>query len=269
MNDASAMALAGVFDRAAAEYDTAIPFFVRFGRRLVELAEIHVGESVLDVASGRGASLLPAAEAAGAGGRVVGVDLAPQMVQFLHDDLHNLRLAQASVLVGDATRLALPDDEFDVALCGFALMLLPEPTHAAAELLRVLHPHGRVAVSMPTGAGDEWSFFGELFAEFAPRAVRSLPPATGPPVDLAAILHEAGFTDIRTLDETEDFAFADADALWRWAWSQGMRVFLEALPSDALDDLRSAAQDRLRAMTRTDGSIPFHQRVRYVLGSKP
>jgi ubiquinone/menaquinone biosynthesis C-methylase UbiE len=47
--------VAAVFDRAAEVYDTAIPFFARFGKRLVELADVRPGESVLDLASGRGA----------------------------------------------------------------------------------------------------------------------------------------------------------------------------------------------------------------------
>jgi O-methyltransferase / aklanonic acid methyltransferase len=269
MSDARDLAVAAVFDRAAEVYDTAIPFFARFGQRLVELCDVKVGEAVLDLASGRGASLCPAARAVGVAGRVVGIDLAPKMVELLRDDLGHLGLTQASVMVGDATRLDLPDNEFDVALCGFTLMLLPDSRRAAAELARVLRPGGRVAVSMPTGAGPEWSFFGELAAQFAPRAVRPLPPAPGSTVDLAVLLREVGFDDVRALDEVEGFAFTDADEWWRWIWSQGMRAFLEALPIDALDDLRSAAEERLHTMTSADGSIPLHQGVRYAFGVKP
>jgi ubiquinone/menaquinone biosynthesis C-methylase UbiE len=268
MSDARDMAVAAVFDRAAEVYDTAIPFFARFGKRLVELADVRPGESVLDLASGRGACLRPAAEAVGTGGRVVGVDLAPKMVELLREDLQRLGLRQSSAMVGDATHLDLADNEFDVALCGFTLMLLHDPKRAAAELIRVLRPGGRVAVSMPTGAGPEWSFFGEIAAQFAPRAVRPLPPALRAPVDLAALLREVGFHDIRSLDEAEDFTFTDADEWWRWVWSQGMRVLLEALPPDALDDLRAAAEERLQTMMR-DGSIPLRQYVRYTLGIKP
>jgi ubiquinone/menaquinone biosynthesis C-methylase UbiE len=49
MTDARDMAVSAVFDRAAEVYDTAIPF-ARFGRRLVELADVQTGESVLDLA---------------------------------------------------------------------------------------------------------------------------------------------------------------------------------------------------------------------------
>lgn len=61
--------LVGVFDRAAATYDTVIPFFATFGRALVEHATLARGEVVLDVAAGRGAVLFrrrpPSGRAAG------------------------------------------------------------------------------------------------------------------------------------------------------------------------------------------------------------
>lgn len=269
MTDPSTDYVAAVFDRAADVYDTAIPFFSRFGRRLVELGAVRTGEVVLDVASGRGASLIPAAEAVGAEGRVVGVDLAPTMVKRLRGDLERLQLMHASVYVGDAMSLDFCDNEFDVALCGFTLMLLPDPTRAVAEIVRVLRPGGRVAVSMPTGAGPDWAFFGELMMQFAPRAVRPLPPppqSTSP--DLAVLFGNAGLDDTRIVDEIEEFAFAGTDAWWTWVWSQGMRAFLEALPADALDELRAAADTRLRPLAGPSGSIPLRQGVRYAIARR-
>lgn len=60
-----AHAIAAVFGRAAAAYDSVIPFFARFGERLVERAGIQPGDRVLDVGCGRGAALFPAAERTG------------------------------------------------------------------------------------------------------------------------------------------------------------------------------------------------------------
>jgi len=80
-NDAEA--IAGVFSRAAATYDTVIPFFARFGAGLVERAPILPGDRVLDVGCGRGATLLPAAGRVGPTGTVLGVDLAPDMIVLL------------------------------------------------------------------------------------------------------------------------------------------------------------------------------------------
>jgi ubiquinone/menaquinone biosynthesis C-methylase UbiE len=68
---------ASVFGRGARDYDrVGTPVFGRLGRRLVELAGVHAGGRVLDVATGRGAVLFAATERAGERGRVIGVDLA-------------------------------------------------------------------------------------------------------------------------------------------------------------------------------------------------
>ena len=72
--------VAASFDHLAPEYDFA-GCFVHFGQRLVDVVGVQPGHCVLDVASGRGAVLFPAAERAGAGDRVVGIDLAEGMVQ--------------------------------------------------------------------------------------------------------------------------------------------------------------------------------------------
>ena len=269
MSEPATSAVASVFDRAADVYDTTIPFFARFGARLVELADVHIGETVIDVASGRGASLIPAARAVGPTGRVLGVDLATTMVERLQGDLARLGLDHASARIGDAQRLDVDDGAFDVALCGFTLMLLPKPDRAVTELARATRPGGRVAVSMPTGAGPQWSFYGELIAQFAPRAERPLPPPPGSTLDLDALLRDAGLDEIRIVDETEVFTFANSDAWWSWVWSQGMRAFLEALPADALEDLHTAADARLAALAAPDGSIPLHQNVRYGLAGRP
>jgi hypothetical protein len=58
-------------------YDTVIPFFATIGARLVELAELRPGESVVDVGAGRGATLVPAAERVGPAGRVLELRAAP------------------------------------------------------------------------------------------------------------------------------------------------------------------------------------------------
>ena len=68
MHSSTKQAVRDAFALAAPSYDRVGPaFFQTFGRRLVELADIRPGMSVLDVGCGAGAALLPAAEAAGPG----------------------------------------------------------------------------------------------------------------------------------------------------------------------------------------------------------
>jgi O-methyltransferase/aklanonic acid methyltransferase len=257
--------LAELFGSTAATYDKVIPFFATFGARLVELAGVSAGEEVLDVAAGRGASLFPAAERVGPQGRVVGIDLAPAMVELLGEDVASRELTNATVTLMDAEDIVLPAASFDVVLCGFTLWLLPHPDRAAAGFSRVLRPGGRVAVSAPTGAGPAWDFFAPLVQRFAEQpAAAAAPPAN----DMADALAGAGFTDLEVLDETAHFAFADEHAWWEWAWSTGMRGAILTVPPEARDQLRAAALDHVRTLAGPDG-IPLDQGVRFVLARRP
>jgi ubiquinone/menaquinone biosynthesis C-methylase UbiE len=256
--------LAEVFGRAAPTYDTVIPFFEVFGRRLVELAAPPPGSRVLDVACGRGASLLPAAEAVGPGGEVVGVDLSPEMVRCLTDEIQRRSLPNARALVGDAHNLDFDDGSFDLVVCGFTLMLFPDPTDAVRELLRVVRPGGLCALSQPRGAGQPWSFWADLVVQYEPLASDTVPPQPLP-IDLDETARAAGFVGIRVIDETHHFRFPEPESWWEWAWSQGMRGFLESLPEGARDDLRAEAMARL---AEVDG-LDLDQRVRFVLARRP
>lgn len=260
--------LAGVFGRAAVTYDTVIPFFASFGRRLVQLADLQPGERVLDVATGRGALLFPAAAAVGPAGSVLGVDLAPEMVSGLGDDVARRSVTNAEVRQISATRLALDDASFDVVLCGFGLHLFPDADAAGAEIHRVLRPGGRCAVSAPGAPGPGWDFFGEVAAGFASRFRGPLPPPPDPGFDLAGLLSRAGLR-VESATELEGrFVFGDRNAFWGWAWSQGMRAWLEALSEEDLVAFREAIFERL-APLEGDGGLQFQQAAKVVLARRP
>lgn len=115
--------VSGIFDGAASTYDQAGPrFFSYFGRRLVEIAQIPHQSKVLDVATGRGAVLYPAAQAVGSQGSIIGIDLSEMMIQETSKELVRKRLSpKVEVRLMDAENLQFPDETFDNVLCGFAV----------------------------------------------------------------------------------------------------------------------------------------------------
>ncbi len=140
--------IAGVFSRAAATYDQIGPrFFSHFGRRLVELAHIPGGAAVLDVACGRGAALLPAAEQVGRRGRVVGVDIAADMVSRTSAEVKRAGLGNVDIFEMDAEHLEFPDAAFDYVLCGLSLFFFPDLSRALGEFHRVLRDGGRLGIT--------------------------------------------------------------------------------------------------------------------------
>lgn len=252
--------VAAVFGRTAAEYDKVIPFFGRFGEWLVATAGVGPGDRVLDVACGHGASVAPAVEA---GAHVVGIDLAPEMVEATRARVGD----RAEVRVMDAEALHFPDAGFDHVLCGFSAHFFPDRAAVFAEWGRVLKRGGQAAVALHTGANQQMGFFMEVAGRFLSRATEP-PPPVPQPFDLDAELEAAGFLDLRHVDHEETFVFPDEEAWWAWLHTQGQRFVIDLLPPDAVDELRAACFDRLRPH-RTDDGYVLRQRARATLAHTP
>lgn len=248
--------MAGVFGRAASTYDDVIPFFTRFGEWLVATAGVEAGHDVLDVACGHGASLLPAVRA---GARVVGIDLAPEMVEVARRRVGG----RADVRVMDAESLAFPDASFDRVLCGFAVGFFSDRAAAFAEWRRVLRQGGTAVAGVHTGPNEEMGFFIDVARPFFSRATGEMPPLPAP-FDLEAELQVAGFTDVEHVDHEETFVFSDEERWWAWLHTQGQRFLIDALPPDAVEELKQACFQRLRPH-RTPSGYVLTQRVRATL----
>ena len=265
-DDSRSQEMASVFDRSAPTYDSVIPFFAHFGRRLVELAELQAGERVLDVGAGRGAASFPAAEAVGPDGTVVAVDLSAGMIRHLDIEREQRGVSNLEARVADAHDLDF-NNEFDVVLSGSVLHIVPDPGAVTKGMYAALRPKGRFVICHPAGGGEQWDFFGDVLRSFAPRAARPLQPPPTPP-DLEGLLGSAGFVDLDVSEEVGEFTFENEDAWWRWVWSQGMRGFLEAFDDGVLDEVRTEMFARVSALREPEG-IPLHQKMRYLRGRRP
>ena len=110
--------------------------------------ELRAGERVVDVACGTGLVSFAAAEAVGAAGRVLGVDISGAMVDAAQRRADALGVGHAAFARMDAEALDLADADFDVGLCGLGLMYVPDPALAVRELCRVVRPGGRIGLAV-------------------------------------------------------------------------------------------------------------------------
>ncbi len=110
---------------------------------MAELVGLRPGERVLDVACGTGDWTRCAAERVGMQGRVVGLDVSPEML-----DVARQKNGAATIewREGSADALPFPDAAFDVVCCQLGLMFFPDRVAALAEMRRVLAPGGRLAL---------------------------------------------------------------------------------------------------------------------------
>lgn len=267
--DAAKRFRAGVFGRAAATYDqVGAPLAALFGQRLVEIAGMGEGDRVLDVACGRGAVLVPAAETVGSGGRVIGIDLAAEMVELAADELRRRGLENAEVRVADGERLdGFAAGEFDCVACAFALFFFPDPAGALAEFRRVLRPGGTVAISTWGKEDPRHGWYFALLKEFDVQ-VRMMTTPFDEAGQLAEALTTAGFEAITTESERHVVRLADPETWWRWALSAGARAHIESLEPPARERFKRMAFQRLRE-TYEDGPIELAADALFTVGHAP
>jgi demethylmenaquinone methyltransferase / 2-methoxy-6-polyprenyl-1,4-benzoquinol methylase len=135
-----------MFDRIAHRYDTVNSVLSAgtdsgWRRRAARETRLREGGSALDVACGSGKLTAQLAKLTGAGGRVVGLDFSPPMLDVARRDHPGLEF-----LEGDALSLPFDDATFDAATIAFGLRNLAEPVRGLREMLRVVKPSGRLVV---------------------------------------------------------------------------------------------------------------------------
>jgi ubiquinone/menaquinone biosynthesis C-methylase UbiE len=141
--------------KAAATYDAAsdhfddepLRFWERIGRRTVERLALPRDGNVLDVGCGTGASALPAAEAVGPNGLVIGIDLSTRLLDRARDKAKALSLSNVEFRCADMTSLGYPDGCFDAVVSVFSIFFVPDMEGLIRELWRMVRPNGKLAVT--------------------------------------------------------------------------------------------------------------------------
>ncbi|WP_192810133.1 class I SAM-dependent methyltransferase [Actinomadura rudentiformis] len=258
--------MARIYREAAADYDQVGPaFYAANGERLVARVGVAAGEQVLDAGCGRGACVLPAAEA---GGRVVGVDLSPEMVGLTRVAAERRGLTSVAVKVGDAQAPEFPEGTFDVVLSGFVLRLLPDPAAALRSYARVLKSGGRFGATIYASTfGAEWEPVRALLESFmAPATTRPPVVELDPAERLAELMSDAGFGEVNVEDEPFDIWLAGPDEWWHYMWASGYRGMMDRIPADRREEARRVACEAADALRAADGRLLLPQTVRYALG---
>jgi arsenite methyltransferase len=106
-------------------------------------ADYKPGETVVDLGSGGGTDCILAARAVGPTGRVVGVDLSPNMVALARRSRSQLGLSNLEFFQGEAEHLPMQDASADVIISNNTINLSPDKDALFAEMYRVLKPGGR------------------------------------------------------------------------------------------------------------------------------
>lgn len=168
------------------------------------LADLHPGETVLDLGSGGGIDVLLSARRVGPAGKAYGLDMTDEMLALAEENKRKAGVSNVEFLRGEIENIPLPDNSVDVIISNCVINLSANKDRVLAEAFRVLKPGGRFAVSDVVTRG-----------EMAPEIRKSVLLWVG---CVAGALEEneyrgklarAGFEDI-TLEPTRIYRVADA-----------------------------------------------------------
>ena len=254
---ASKHSLEALFDGAAATYDRAGPsLFAQWGARLVELMALQPGDRLLDVATGRGAVLLPAARQVGPSGRVVGIDLSAAMVEDTARTAATLGLNQVSVVKMDAEQLDFADASFDAVACAFGLFMFPAQQVALGEMARVCRAGGLAGFSVfgrtPPPFDPAWSIFGQQALAYG-ISVRLPQRAALTPDELSTLLGRAGLRNTEVISETTDALYPTEDDWWAFQLTLGTRATILAMDEATRARFKEDYFTNLRPLFQPDG----------------
>ena len=191
------------------------------------IAALQPGETVLDLGSGAGFDCFLAARQVGESGRVIGVDMTPDMVSRARANATRGGYANVEFRLGEIEHLPVADASVDVILSNCVINLSPDKAQVFRDAFRVLKPGGRLALSDIVLTAD-------LPADMREEAALHTACVAGAVnvAELSDLLAAAGFIDIRIAPKD-----ASRDYIQHWAPGRGVENFIASANLSAVKPL--------------------------------
>ncbi len=246
-----------LFDSAAASYNRSGPsIFTEFGERLVEQVPMERGARVLDVATGTGAALLPAARRVGQDGHVTGIDLSGGILKEAENAVRSECLTNVELLKMDAGHLEFADNTFDVVMCALGIFLFPNMDASLREMHRVCTPGGHIGISVfdknPLPFEPGLPLLLQQFAAYQVGVMMPQPTAYAAN-EVETLLSRSGFSTIETSSERYEFVYASEDDWWAFLLTVGPGATIREMDEETRSRFKDEYLVGLRPLFNDDG----------------
>lgn len=245
----------GVWNRISQLYLRELdPRFAAVVENVVRRGDLKAGQRVLDLGTGTGSVAMRAAALVGAAGKVIGVDISPEMLVVTRQRFVEAGYPNVDLREGRAEQLPADDGAFDAVLASLSLMYVLDRAAAAREMRRVLRPGGRfVAAVWAAAERCDIVLFQQTAGKFAP----SPPvPGVGPgaladPTGFVRQLADVGITASVEMEEL-GFDFPDFELAWE--------VLAGVTTAQLAPERRQEAKEAVQAVMWPHGQGPRHFR---------
>ncbi|MEE8133019.1 MAG: methyltransferase domain-containing protein [Nitrososphaerales archaeon] len=230
--------------------------------KLIEVAKLHEGDNVLDIATGTGIVAREALNRLGKSGKVVGIDISAGPLAIARKEMSSAD--NIDFFEMDAEDLKFPDQSFDVAVSQFALFFFPDTQKALREIKRVLVKNGRIAISVH-GSEENVPYFTSISSSILHhipdiRPVGSPNPCRyGRPSSLRVELEKCDLKNIDVKSYSYTYNAGIFDDYWREfmrSTANRIRNRLESLDPAVLEKIRSESKEQAQKFLK-DGIIEF------------
>ncbi len=175
----------------------------------ITLASLQAGQTVLDLGSGAGLDCFFAAKKVGETGKVIGVDMTPEMIERATSGAKRLNLANVDFRQGYLEDLPVDSNSVDVIISNCVINLSPDKAKVFNEAFRVLKPGGKLAVSDIVTEGPLPDAIKQSLSAWAGCVAGAVEAE-----DYIALMKSVGFTDLSVVPvffdkETVDSALDD------------------------------------------------------------
>lgn len=266
--------VAAGFNLASVGYDRqAVRFLALTAKRLVEVAGIERNEIILDVATGTGHSAIALANLVGERGKVIGIDIAADMLEVAQQNITKASLDNIELQLGDAENLSFEDESFDRVVCASGIFFLHDMLAGLKEWRRVAKSGGIVAFS---SFGE--TAFNPMREMYANRIQNNygvvLPPSRGfkglnTIQKCQELMQQASFglesVEIRT--EQLGYYLQNADDWWDIVWHTGFRHSVSQIALERLEQFKTEHLAEVRELI-TDKGIWLDVPVIFALARK-
>lgn len=245
--------IADMYSQRSSNYDSG-EFHPLIAHRLIEYANIHRGQKVLDVATGTGLVAIEAAQIVGSGGRVIGIDISAGMLKQAKLKAKAARLNNIEFQLADAETLDFADRSFDTILCSSALILMSDVPAALRRWHHLLKIGGLIGFH---GFAETAFVAGVVLGKIARKYGVSLNfnELTGTQEKCYALLAEAGFVDIEVKSEQygSHISLNQAKKAWASSLKNPLCRQLQQLSPEQLVQAKADYEAELQALATDKG----------------